>query len=104
MSEQEHEDYSELKKRVHRLAQHGLIIRGHSLDRMHEREVLRTEVNQVLLYGQIDPNGTRYEPQYRRPSYAMEGSTCERPLLRVAFVIDDEDKIRVITVYAPKKK
>lgn len=97
-------DYSELEERVHKLAQRGFLIRGHSLNRIHERDVSRTEVKHVLLYGKIDPNGTRYEDKYKRPSYAIEGQTSERPLLRVTFVFDDDGKIRVTTVYPPKKK
>lgn len=74
-----------------------LIYRLHAVERMFERDILESEVEGVVLNGEIIESYLDDKPYVSFLSFAY----CEQRALHVVYAIDEENQAVVITVYQP---
>lgn len=74
-----------------------MVYRLHAIERMFERDISESDVENVIKYGDIIKSYLNDKPYL---SYLVLGYVAERAI-HVVYSIDEQDNLIVITVYEP---
>lgn len=72
---------------------------AHAKEMMHERDITRDEIMEVLCFGRRNPERDRYCEDLKSWSRAIEGHTRDSRFLRVCVVLHRFHGALIVTVY-----
>jgi hypothetical protein len=86
-----------LQKLRQKVIDRDYYLSSHAEEEMLNDELERTDIENAILKGRIEKRLTR-DP--RGPRYRIEGPAIEGRLVQVICRFDEQDALRIITVYA----